>query len=193
MAVLGSFFMTDAMARSKSKKKTLFESAKERLASALVAAPKDQETCFSPDEPCDVKLAKLIESAQKSIDVAVFDINREQVVHQLLVASRRIPVRVLVDRRQAKGPYSGVSTLFKGGVKLRYGSQRGVMHNKFTIVDGRIVETGSFNYTTHGSEANNENQVYLANPEIVERFKKRFEEIWVEGKPIDSLPRPKGS
>jgi phosphatidylserine/phosphatidylglycerophosphate/cardiolipin synthase-like enzyme len=61
---------------------------------------------------------------------------------------------------------------------VRIGRQRGVMHNKFTIVDGRMVQTGSFNYTNSGSERNEENQIYLAKPAIVERYERRFEDIW---------------
>src|SRR4051812_20905262 len=63
---------------------------------ALVAAPVDGEICFSPDEPCDVKLWKFLQTAQKSVDVAVFDITHPKIVHEILVASKRIPVRVVV-------------------------------------------------------------------------------------------------
>lgn len=152
----------------------------------FVDPPKDQEVCFSPEEPCDLKLVKFIESAQKSIDVAIFDINLDQVVHQLLVKSKmkNVKVRVLVDKRQAKGNHSLVPTLQKGGVDLKYGSQRGIMHNKFVIIDGKAVEIGSFNYTNHAAKANNENQVYLWSQPIVDRYQTRFEEIWNKGKPV---------
>ncbi len=152
---------------------------------ALIAAPVDQETCFSPDEPCDVKLVKFIQSAAKSLDVAIFDLTLDQIAHHLLVQSKKIPVRVVVDKRQSKGQHSLVRTLIKGGVAVRLGSQRGVMHNKFTIVDGRRIETGSFNYSNNAARNNNENQVYLDSPMIVARFKKRFETLWLEGRPAE--------
>lgn len=145
---------------------------------ALVTVPKDQETCFSPDEPCDVKLIKFIKSAQKSIDIAIYDINRDQLVHEILVASKKVKVRVLADRVQAKGKHSLVPLLIKAGVDVRFGKQRGIMHNKFTIIDGKMIEAGSFNYTNHASEANNENQIYLANPDVVQRYQKRFQHLW---------------
>lgn len=157
-----------------------------------VTAPQDMEVCFSPDEPCDIKLIKLVQSAQKSIDVAIFDINLDQLVHELLVASKKMPVRILVDVRQAKGNHSLVPLLIKAGAQVRVGRQRGVMHNKFLIVDGRMLETGSFNYTNHASRANNENQIYLANPTVVSRYQKRFEKIWEEGripKNLERLPK----
>ena len=90
------------------------------------------------------------------------------------MASKRIPVRVLVDLRQAKGVHTLVPLLIKGGIPVRIGNQRGIMHNKFTVLDGQWVETGSFNYTNNASDKNNENQLYLNNPKVVEQYRKRF-------------------
>src|SRR5271166_3106571 len=97
------------------------------LAHAAVALPVDQENCFAPDEPCDEKLITFVQSATKSLDIAVYDINLDQLVHQILVLSKKIPVRVVADKRQAKGSHSLVNTLIKGGVNLRFGHQRGIM------------------------------------------------------------------
>jgi phosphatidylserine/phosphatidylglycerophosphate/cardiolipin synthase-like enzyme len=182
-----------AEARRK-KKESIVETMANRLAdtidAALVKPPVDEEVCFSPDDPCDIKLIKFVDSAQGSIEVAIFDINRDELVHHLLVQARKIPVRVLVDQRQAKGEHSLVPLLIKvaataegSKLQIRIGRQRGIMHNKFTIVDGKMIETGSFNYTNSATDRNNENQIYLAKPSIVDRYKKRFEEIWSVGKP----------
>ena len=151
---------------------------RQAIDAALVRAPLDQETCFSPEEPCDQKLLKFIQSARKSIDVAIYDINLDQLVHELLVQSKKIQVRIIADRRQAKGPHSLVSLLKKAGANIRFGHQRGIFHNKFTIVDAKMIETGSFNYTNHASQSNHENQVYLANQKIVESYQKHFETLW---------------
>lgn len=167
-----------ADARRRKQSDTLMEAVEAKFDEALVAAPKDDEACFSPDEPCDTKLLKFIDSAQTSLDVAIYDINLDELVHHLLVKAQKIPVRIVVDRRQAKGGHSLVPTLLKGGVKLRYGHQRGIMHNKFLIVDGKRVEVGSFNYTHHASRSNQENQLYIGQPAIVDRYRKRYEKIW---------------
>lgn len=151
---------------------------------APVVAPKPNEVCFAPIEPCDIKLSKFIESATKTLDVAIFDLNLDQVAHQILVKSKTVKVRVVVDDRQAKSDHSLVSTLRKGGVDIRIGRQRGIMHNKFTIVDGARLETGSFNYTNGAAFKNNENQVYLDTPAIVSRYIQRFDQIWKEAKKL---------
>jgi phosphatidylserine/phosphatidylglycerophosphate/cardiolipin synthase-like enzyme len=156
-----------------------------------VAAPVDDEVCFSPEGHCDLKLLKFIQSAQKSIDVAVYDINLDALVHELLAKSKKgVSVRLVVDKRQASEKNSLVATLIKAGGDLKYGHQRGIMHNKFVIVDGHRLETGSFNYTNHASVANNENQIYLSTPAVVERFQKRFADLWEEGTAATSVRTP---
>ena len=150
---------------------------------ARVAEPVAHEVCFSPEEPCGAKLIKFVLGAKKSLDIAVYDINLDPLVHQIALASRRLPVRVIVDQRQSHGEHSLVTTLIKAGVEVRYGRQRGVMHNKFIVRDGSMIETGSFNFTNHATVANNENQIYLDYPEVVARYVGRFNQIWERAVP----------
>lgn len=172
------FILVSLNALAKSSRPGLLKSLYDE---ATVQLPQPNEVCFAPDEPCHVKLKKLIQSAKTSLDIAIFDINLDDLTHEVLVQSRKIPVRILVDRREAKSGHSLVKLLEKAGAELRYGHQKGIMHNKFVIVDGKMVETGSFNYTNGAAFKNNENQVYLAAPSIVERYQKRFQKIWAEG------------
>jgi len=157
---------------------------------AAVPLPQDLETCFSPDEACDVKLWKLIQSTKKSLDVAVFDVTHPKIIHEILVASKKVPTRILVDRRQSKGKHSLVSTLLKANANVRFGKQRGLMHNKFVIVDGAMIQTGSFNYTMGATEKNNENQIYIANPAVIARYQARFDEIWEKAAPSSLAKSP---
>jgi phosphatidylserine/phosphatidylglycerophosphate/cardiolipin synthase-like enzyme len=136
------------------------------------------EICFSPDEPCEERIGRFLASAQKSVDLAVYDINLEELGELLIAQARKMPVRIVVDKRQSKEKNSIVPMLVQAGVQLRYGHQRGIMHNKFVIVDGTKLETGSFNYTHHASLANQENQIYLSDARAIERYRKRFEQIW---------------
>lgn len=174
--MLASAFVLNAQARKKSHR-----FVEQNIEPMFVSTPKANEVCFSPEERCDIKVIKFVETAERSLDIAAFDVNLDQFVKVIVAKSGKIPVRVLVDRRQAQGDNSEVDFLIKSGVQVRYGKQRSLMHNKFIVVDGRIIETGSFNYTYNASKNNNENQIYLEQSEIVERYKKRFEKIWNEG------------
>ncbi|MGZ3686662.1 MAG: phospholipase D-like domain-containing protein [Bdellovibrionota bacterium] len=139
------------------------------------------EVCFSPDEPCGEKITAFVAGAKSSIDLAIYDVNLGPLTDKLIALAKSIPVRVIVDLRQSKGSHSLVSKLIQAKVNVKYGHQRGIMHNKFVIVDGKAMETGSFNYTNHASLANNENQIYLSDPVVVDRYRSRFERIWAAG------------
>jgi len=173
--------LSSSLAKSKSQN-SFDRHPSAKVSDPVVSLPVNEEVCFSPEMNCDQKLVKLIQSAQKSIDLAIFDITLDQVVHEILVKSKKIPVRIVVDRRQSKGPHSLVSTLLKAKANVRYGKQRGIMHNKFIIVDGKILQTGSFNYTNGAAFKNEENQIYLTAPKVLKIYQDRFEVIWQKSK-----------
>lgn len=168
------------VALGRAKKGSVVAELADTAGLAVTRMPVDGEVCFSPVERCDLTLTKFVTSAKESIDLAIYDINLDKLVHEIIAASKKIKVRIVVDRRQAKGNHSLVPLLIKAGTNLRYGHQRGIFHNKFVIIDGKMIETGSFNHTNHASIANNENQIYLSSPKIVDRYKKRFEEVWAQ-------------
>jgi len=141
------------------------------------------DTCFSPTEQCDVKLSLFLRKAKKSLDVAIYAINLPGTTEALISTSKHLKVRVVVDRVQSKGKKSTVPELVAAGVQVRYGVQKGsgIMHNKFSIVDGAEVELGSFNYTEHAASVNHENQFYTDASIVVARYQAYFEELWSGG------------
>ena len=153
----------DAQARR--VKHSPLDDAEQSLSDAFVKTPGDLETCFSPDEPCEAKLVKFIDSAHVSLDIAIFDINLGGLTNHIIQKAKSVPVRMVVDRKQAKqDSHSAVAILIRAGIPIRFGAQKGIMHNKFVIVDGKtehaMLETGSFNQTHGAAYSNNENQIY---------------------------------
>jgi len=143
-------------------------------------------SCFSPEGKCDEELIASIRASKTQLDIAVFDLTHPQIVHEILLASKRGKVRVLVDKRQSQGTHSLVSSLIRAGLEVRSGRQRGIMHHKFMIVDGQELQTGSFNFTVGASFKNQENQVYVKDPEVVKKFQAQFEKMWSESKVLSN-------
>ena len=57
------------------------------------------------------------------------------------------------------------------------------MHNKFMVIDGVTVETGSFNYTAAAVKSNAENAIVLRNaPEIAKVYTTEWTRLWDEVK-----------
>jgi phosphatidylserine/phosphatidylglycerophosphate/cardiolipin synthase-like enzyme len=157
-------------------------------AAALSVVPTDLETCFSPDEDCDTKLLSFIKTAHHTIDMAIYNITLTDLGTLLQNAKQRgIKIRLVVDRREAAGPSSIAKDLASQGIPLRIGHVSGIMHDKFTIIDGQAIETGSFNYTDAAAHRNAENQIYLYSQQVVDRYADAFEKLWddaAKSKPV---------
>jgi len=52
------------------------------------------------------------------------------------------------------------------------------MHNKFAIIDNRILLTGSYNWTFSAHHRNDENLMVIDDPEIIEIFQNQFVKLW---------------
>jgi phosphatidylserine/phosphatidylglycerophosphate/cardiolipin synthase-like enzyme len=54
------------------------------------------------------------------------------------------------------------------------------MHDKFIVVDGEMVETGSFNFTASAEARNAENVLVLRDLAVAQRYGKEWERLWAE-------------
>ena len=55
------------------------------------------------------------------------------------------------------------------------------MHNKFMVIDGNSLVTGSFNYTTAAIKHNAENALVLWNvPQLAPQYAAEWARLWAE-------------
>ncbi len=59
------------------------------------------------------------------------------------------------------------------------------MHLKSYAIDGRMLRTGSANWSPTGLKRQDNDVRYEVSPEAVERFERKFEEMWA--KPTNTL------
>jgi phosphatidylserine/phosphatidylglycerophosphate/cardiolipin synthase-like enzyme len=52
------------------------------------------------------------------------------------------------------------------------------MHNKFAIIDNRLLLTGSYNWTFSANNRNDENLMVIDDLEIIEIFQNQFINLW---------------
>lgn len=134
---------------------------------------------FGPRQSIDKPLISLYDQAQRSIHVAMYTLTLDAYAESLIRAhARGVDVKVVLDRRQARGRGSDAQRLDAAGIPVRYGSGSGLMHHKFSIIDGRIVTTGSYNATWSGSHRNAENAVVIEDQEVARSFEAEFRTLW---------------
>ena len=83
-----------------------------------------------------------------------------------------VNVRVVVDKRNATARYTAATVLANQGVQVRADYRYGIVHDKFIVVDGDTVETGSFNFTAAASSKNAENVLVLHDLEAAQRYER---------------------
>ena len=74
---------------------------------------------------------------------------------------KNVQVRIVLDQGQEIEPASKSGYLIKHGFEIRYHLGFGLMHNKFAIIDGKSLVTGSFNWTLTAEERNEENLLII--------------------------------
>nr|XP_046267162.1 mitochondrial cardiolipin hydrolase isoform X2 [Scatophagus argus] len=101
----------------------------------------------------------------------------------LALHSRGVTIRVLSDKDYATIPGTQIGVLRKAGISVRCDVCSVYMHHKFAVVDGRLLITGSLNWTLTAVQSNLENILITDEPDLVRPFMKEFHRLWVLNDP----------
>ena len=133
---------------------------------------------FSPSGGCTDALIDEINKATVSVDVQVYSFT-SQVVAQALVDARDrgVRVRVVLDKSQRIDRSSSATLLKSHGVAVFIDEQHAIAHNKVVLIDGKVIVTGSFNFTKASEERNAENLLIMRapKPKLLAGFVSNFE------------------
>lgn len=133
---------------------------------------------FSPGSDTENKIAALIDAAQESIDAVTFTFSSKPIADAIIRAYKRgVKVRFLEDMRMGKDS-AMAKYIFTNGVPYKWMQGRddkGAMHNKFIIYDGKILSTGSFNFTTNASVNSFENVIFISDQKAIKAYQSKFD------------------
>ena len=125
----------------------------------------------------DERLAASLDKARKSIDVAVFDFDLENVAEALARAAKRgVQVRMVVDTDNLKQEAGRI--VKRAGIKIVGDKREAFMHNKFIIIDLLEVWTGSWNLTFNCTYKNNNNAVVIRSADLAKNYTNEFNEMF---------------
>ncbi len=126
----------------------------------------------------------MLETATRSVDVAMYSFTDREIAEELANLARKgVRVRVYRDRTQfqEEGRSDGVtatSILLAAGVEVRVKGARDLMHLKSYAIDGRLLRTGSANWSPTGLKRQDNDVRYESSPEAAEQFEEKFTEMW---------------
>lgn len=128
---------------------------------------------------------KGIGEAQRQIVVAAYEFTSAPIARALIEAhDRGVAVYVLADAQENSRGYTQVNNLVRARIPVRLATAYKIFHNKFMVIDGQTVETGSFNYTGAASESNAENALLIRqDPALADHYGAVWERLWEEARP----------
>ena len=137
------------------------------------------EVYFSLSDNPQKEIIKNINQAEAFINIAMYIFTDKEIALPLIKARERgVKVRLYLDKDQVDYRYSQSRFLVQKGIKTRVSSNKYIMHNKFAIIDNRILLTGSYNWTFSANNRNDENLLIIDDPEIIEIFQNQFINLW---------------
>lgn len=134
----------------------------------------------------DQPLADAIDSAKLTVDVAIYSLSLNSIRDALLRAHDR-GVRVRMVMESDNMDRSDPQKLKEAGIPILGDRREGLMHNKFTVIDGSEVWTGGLNYTDSGTYEDNNVMIRIRSVKVAENYSKEFEEMFVDDKFGDNV------
>jgi phosphatidylserine/phosphatidylglycerophosphate/cardiolipin synthase-like enzyme len=138
---------------------------------------------FPPCEDCHMPIIRLYDGAEKYIHLAIYSLTKDEIAEALIRAHKRgVEVKVLIDKAQAGIKDADDEKLEAEGIEVRRDKKPGLMHNKFAVIDGIIIYTGSYNHTEGATTKNDENYIIIKDIGIAHIYETQFQKLWEKHK-----------
>ncbi|BAM06133.1 phospholipase D-like domain-containing protein [Leptospirillum ferrooxidans] len=162
---------------------------------------------YSPSENLEKIDIAILKKAKKSIDIAMYAFTDRNLSGVLLQeAQKGVKIRIYRDRTQIHDHGDQSQKLLnQPGIEIRIkrNGRSNIMHLKSYIVDGRILRTGSANWSPPGEGAacrryscghrlQQDNNLFLTeDPIMAKQFVKEFDHLWNRPNNMRHFPKAK--
>jgi phosphatidylserine/phosphatidylglycerophosphate/cardiolipin synthase-like enzyme len=148
-------------------------------ASANLIGPEDGMTAFfSPNGGCTPALIEEINKANQSIDIQAYTFTSSDIAQALAAAvDRNVKVRVILDKRRRSDRDSQAIYFQSRHIGVFIDDHHPVAGNKVMLIDGKVLVTGSFNFSRESEDMNAENMLIIHDrPKLIGQYQANFEQ-----------------
>lgn len=131
-----------------------------------------------------------ISHASYSLKIAMAWFTNPLIFNALLRACKKgVEVHLLINNDSINNRPNGLpfNKLIEEKAKLYIAETPDLIHNKFCIVDNKIVIDGSYNWTVLAETNNDENIVVIENGKVIKSFISAFENL-IKNRKVDEMP-----
>lgn len=144
------------------------------------------ELHFAPAENLEAVDLGLLGTAQKSVELAAYNLSDHAIVQTLCRLSQSgVRLRLYFDGeqlantlRQALPSHPLYRLARSANVEFRMHGAKAAMHLKAYVVDGQVLRTGSANFCASGLKRQANDLVVIRDASAIARFSATFERLW---------------
>jgi phosphatidylserine/phosphatidylglycerophosphate/cardiolipin synthase-like enzyme len=132
---------------------------------------------FSPRGGCTEAVVSELGKAKASVFVAAYGFTNVKIAEAVLKAHKRgVRIQIIMDDSNQTDKYSAATFLQNSGIQPLVDSKHAIFHNKFMVIDGSTLITGSFNFTKAAEESNAENLLVIADAKLCSQYLVNWQE-----------------
>lgn len=146
--------------------------------------------CFTlAGDDCALAVVAEIAKAERTLQVHAYNFTEPRIIAAIIAAKRRgVAVAVILDKISPTQKGEGADPVNDAGIPVWIDRKPKIAHNKVMIIDGAVVLTGSFNFSTNATAANAENMIVLRSPELAESYAENFRRRLALSQPYHRAP-----
>ena len=140
------------------------------------------------------KLIAALDATQNTMDLALLEVMHADLAQAVLRAhARGVKVRIVMDsmhvypEKANQHRSAEIQQFLDAGIPmlmLRGRDKYGLMHNKFAVLDGEVVWSGSANWSRAADNVHQENATYTNDAHRLAGFQKVWDWMWSLSKPF---------
>lgn len=139
---------------------------------------------FTPGYMVETAIAEEIGAAKSEIRVQAYSFTNPLIVQALTEAQHRgVDVILVLDKSNRTQKYSAADYASHAGIQTLIDDRHAIAHNKIMIIDGKVVITGSYNFTRAAEKSNAENIVIIESEPIAQKYLKNWQKHHAHSKP----------
>jgi len=129
------------------------------------------EVHFSPKGGCTDAIVNEIDAAQTSLLIQAYSFTSAPIAKAINNAHKRgVRVEAILDHSKVTEKYTMADYLHNAGVQVLVDGEHAIAHNKIIIIDGRVIITGSFNFTKNAEQSNAENLLVIRDSTLADQY-----------------------
>jgi len=135
------------------------------------------EFYFCPEDNCGAHVISMINDSNLSIECMFFSFTLDDAGD--IMIQKNVAKRIVFENTQ-NSVYSEYDRLKEKGIPVLLDKNPQNMHNKFCVIDNKIVMTGSMNLSVNGTQKNDESLLFIYSESLAQEYLDYFNKYWNE-------------